>query len=149
MTDDDRSVVSAFADTNVIIRYVLRDMPDQAERIRQIVEDHPRLLLTAGTIAEVAFVLTRVYKVPREIVVDVLVTLLQRSNIAVHQMDTAIVIQALMLCRPSGRVAFADAMLWASVRSAGPGATVYTLDRRFPSVGITVRSELPAGTASD
>lgn len=142
MMDDDRSAVTAFADTNVIIRYVLRDMPEQAEQIRQIVEDHPRLLLTAGTIAEVGFVLMRFYKVPREIVVDSLVILLQRSNIAVHQLETDIVIQALMMCRPSGRVAFADAMLWASARSAGMGATVYTLDRRFPSIGIVVRDGL-------
>ena len=108
----------------------------------QIAEDHPRLLLTTGTIAEVGFVLTRFYRVPRETVVDILITLLQRSNISVHQLDTAIVIQALMMCRPSGRVAFADAMLWAAARSSGTGATVYTLDKRFPSFGIGVRSEL-------
>lgn len=45
------------------------------------------------------------------------------------------------MCRPSGRVSFGDAMVWAAARSAGV-EVVYTFDRRFPSVGIEVRREL-------
>ncbi len=143
MITDELPDAPAFVDTSVIVRYLIQDIPDQNEQARQIIEEHPRLLLTAVMIAETSFVLTSFYNVPRDVVVDSLIALLQRVNIRVHQLDTDIVIQALMLCRPSGRVSFADAMLWASARSARDGSIVYTFDRRFPPIGITVRSEFP------
>jgi len=143
MMTDEHPVAPAFVDTSVVVRYLIQDIPDQTEQARQIIEEHPRLLVTAVTIAETSFVLARHYNVPRDVVVDSLIALLQRVNIRVHQLDIDIVIQALMLCRPSGRVSFADAMLWASARSAGDGSIVYTFDRRFPPIGITVLSEFP------
>ena len=39
-----------------------------------------------------------------------------------------------MLCRPSGRVSFADALVWAAARSQ-TDASVYSLDERFPDEG--------------
>jgi len=131
-----------FVDTSVIVRFLVQDDPELAEQARRIIEEHPALLTTTVTIAESAFVLMRVYGLSRHVVVDSLVDLLRRSNIAVYQLETSIVIQALLLCRPSGRVSFADAMLWASARSAGDDSTVYTLDQRFPSNDISVRAEL-------
>lgn len=47
-------------------------------------------------------------------------------------------IQALLLCSPSGRVSFSDALVWAMARGVGTGSVVYTLDRRFPRLGIEV-----------
>ena len=142
MIDNDMAGVSAFVDTSVIVRYLVRDSPDQAELARRIIEEHPRLLVTGVVIAEAALVLTSFYSRPREAVIDALVELIQRKNIGVHEVGKDIAIQALLLCRPSGRVSFADAMLWASARSSGTGGTVYTLDRRFPAIGIVVRTEL-------
>jgi hypothetical protein len=78
---------------------------------------------------------------PRDVVVDTLIALLRRTNIDVYQLDEATVVQALLLCRPSGWVSFVDAMLWATARSASANATIYTFDRRFPSIGVTVRDE--------
>jgi predicted nucleic acid-binding protein len=132
----------SFVDANIILRYLLRDVPEQADQARRIVEEHPRLLVTEGMIAETGYVLTRVYTVPREVAVDALIALLRLRNVGVHGVEKDAVIQALMLCRPSGRVSFADAMLWAVARSAGPGATIHTLDRRFPAVGVAVRDNL-------
>ena len=102
------------------------------------------LIIPAVTIAETGFVLTSFYSMPRVAVVDALIALLQRHNVSVYQLDTNITIQALMLCRPSGRVSFADAMLWASARHGETGSVVYSFDRRFPAMGITLRSEAPA-----
>lgn len=139
--DDIGSSETAFIDANIVVRYFVQDIPDIIDTIRRIIDDHPHLLITEGTIAEVGYVLTRRYTLPRHVVVDAIISLLQRRNIHVHQLDSSIVIQALLLCRPSGRVSFADAMLWATARSARPGATVYTLDRRFPASGITLKDE--------
>lgn len=48
-------------------------------------------------------------------------------------------IEALLLCRPSGRTAFADALLWAEARASR--AALYSFDERFPETGIDLRRE--------
>ena len=72
---------------------------------------------------------------------DSLIDFLQKRNVAVSGLDKGTVIQALMLARPSKRVSFADAMVWAAARSAD--APVYSLDERFPTDRIQVRRGRP------
>ncbi len=128
-----------FLDASIVVRYLVQDRPMVAEQVRHIVEDYPDLRLTEGTIAESAYVLMRVYQVPRAAVVDALIALVRRANVRVHGIDKDIAIQALLLCRASGRVSFGDAMLWAVARSSDEDAIVFTLDARFPAAGIKVR----------
>jgi predicted nucleic acid-binding protein len=45
-------------------------------------------------------------------------------------------VRALLLCRPSRRIAFADAILWATARLRDD--SVASFDRRFPSVGVQI-----------
>ena len=45
------------------------------------------------------------------------------------------------MCRPSGRVSIADAMIWAAARTDRASA-IYTFDRRFPGDGIEIRQTL-------
>ena len=59
-------------------------------------------------------------------------------SVQVHEIETDLAIQALRLCRPSGRVNFADALLWAVARAAAP-ARVWSFDQRFPADGIELR----------
>ena len=56
------------------------------------------------------------------------------------RLDKDLVLQALLFCRLSGRVSFADALVWAAARSQA-GAAVYSFDARFPDEGITVLRE--------
>ena len=130
--------MTAFLDTNVVVRYLTGDPPHLADRAARIIEGSRDLLVTDVVIAESAYVLTSVYRVPREIVVDHLVALLRREGIRPFALDRDEVINALLLCRPSGRVSFADAMVWAAART-GRDHVVYSLDERFPSDGIEVR----------
>jgi predicted nucleic acid-binding protein len=90
------------------------------------------------TLAEVGLVLTKFYKVDRARAVDALIDFLNRENIGTHEIRTELAIQALQLCRPSGRVNFADALLWAVARAA-PLARVWTFDEKFPKDGIKVQ----------
>ncbi len=129
-----------FLDTSVVMRYVLGDHPLLSARAAAIIEGETTLFLTGGTIAEIAHVLTKVYGVPRGATLDALLSVIQRHNIQTHTLDKGIVMQALELCRPSGRVSFADALLWAAARSAG-SSTIYTFDERFPAEAITLRRE--------
>ncbi|MBI3977057.1 MAG: PIN domain-containing protein [Chloroflexi bacterium] len=127
-------------DTNVVVRYLTGEPPDLARRAGEIVDSDVPLLVTDVVLVETAYVLTSFYRVPREVVVDHLIAFVQRQNVAVAWLDKGIVIQGLLLCRPSGRVSFADALVWAAARSAHAGI-VYSFDERFPADGIEVRRE--------
>ena len=133
--------MSGFLDTSIFVRYLTGDPYDLAERAAQIIDTQDDLQLTDGVLAETAYVLTSVYQVPREVVVDHLITFLQKQNISPYSLDKDLVLQALLMCRPSGRISFSDSMIWAAARSAG-SPVVYSLDRRFPGDGLEVRGEL-------
>lgn len=132
--------MSAFLDANIVLRYITRDIEDQYLIAQAIIESDELLYLTEGTIGEICFGLRQFYDAPRELIVDSLVGLLQRENIRAYNLDTALVIEALMLCRSSGRVSVYDALLWAVARSAGTNTRVYTLDKHFPRTGLDLRS---------
>jgi len=130
--------MSAFLDTSIVVRYLTGDPPELAEQAAQVVDGEENLEVTGVVLAETANLLTSVYRVPREVVVDHLIALLQKKNISPFTLDKGIVLQALLLCRPSGQTSFADAMVWAAARSAG-SKVVYSLDERFPADGLEVR----------
>lgn len=131
--------MNGFLDTNVIVRYLVREPADQAEEAVQIIDGDRILYVTPVILAETAYLLSSFYRAPRAAVVDNLIELVRKRNIVVAGLETSLVVTALLLCRPSGRVSFADAMLWAAARASGPGI-VYSFDRRFPRDGIDVRS---------
>lgn len=133
--------MSGYLDANIPLRYLTGDPPHLAERAAKIIESDDELWLTDGAIAETAYVLTRNYGVPRARAVDALVDLIQRENIRLYAMEKHFVVQALTICRPSGRVSFADALLWACARSSGL-QRIYTFDGRFPGTGVELRPEL-------
>lgn len=125
-------------DTSIVLRYLLQDVPLQAEKARELIDATSPVRLPVVAISESAFVLMRVYGVDRATVVSSLQALISRRNIEVHEIPKSIAIEALELCRPSNRVSFADALLWAAARAA-PSATIVTFDRRFPRDGGVTR----------
>jgi predicted nucleic acid-binding protein len=132
--------VTAILDTSVIVRYLLNSPRDMAEVSRTIVNGNEDLLVTTDAIAEVAYVLgSSTYRVPRASIVDALIEFVQRRNVSLFRLEKGIALRALEFCRPSRRVSFADAFIWAAARSSGHA--VYTFDRRFPSDSIEVRTE--------
>ena len=131
--------MSAFLDTSIVVRYLTGDPHHLAEQAARIIDGEDDLQLTDVVLAETAYVLISVYRVPRDVVVDHLIALVQKENISSFALDTGLVLHALLLCRPSARVSFADAMVWAAARSAG-ATTLYSLDQRFPRDGLDVRS---------
>jgi predicted nucleic acid-binding protein len=132
--------VSAFLDTSIVVRYLTGDPPTLADMAARIIDGGQELTLTDMVIVETAYVLSSVYKVPRKAVVDSLLALIQKRNIALFALEKQLAMEALLLCRPSGRISFADAFIWAAARSAG-AAVIYSLDERFPEEGIEVRDK--------
>ncbi len=133
----------ALLDTSVLVRYLTNDPPELALAADQIIEREEELAVTPVALAECGFVLTVRYGVSRPEAVDALLDLVQRTNLSVVGLETPLVAEALLLCRPSGRVSFADALIWAEARQTGHGV-VYTFDRRFPRDGIELRDSVPA-----
>jgi len=132
--------MSGFLDTSIVVRYLTGDPPQLAEQAAGIIDRDENLKITDVAIVETAYVLISVYEIEREVVVDNLITFMQKKNISPFALEKGLVLQALLLCRPSGRISFADAMIWAAARSAG-SKSIYSLDDRFPSGGIEVLKE--------
>ena len=133
--------MSTFLDTSVVIRFLTGEPPEMAARAGQIISKVDDLLVTSVTLMETAHVLRTQYQTSREDMVDSLIDLVQRDNISVYGIDHNLVVEGLLMCRPSGRVSVADALIWASARS-DRARIIYTFDRRFPSEGIELRQEL-------
>ena len=127
-----------FLDTNVLVRYLTGTPSGQARQAAAIIDGATGLQIDGVALAEAAYVLTMVYRMPREDVVDRLIDVVRKSNIRTYAIDKSLVLGGLQMCRPSARVSFADALIWASARSAGADV-VYSFDQRFPSDGLEVR----------
>ena len=130
--------VTAYLDASVLVRYLIGRPLDAAAMAIEIVDGVEELVITEGEILETAYVLRSRYKTPREAVVDSLIAVLRKANVRSQYLDKDLLIAALLLCRPSGRISPGDALLWANARAInGP---VYTFDRRFPRDGIEIRN---------
>lgn len=125
-------------DTNVLVRYLLQDDPEMGPAAARLVDGERRLGVSLVTLAETAFVLSRNYGAPREEVVDLMVEMLRKRNIQTLGVDKELAASALLLCRPSGRVNYADALINADARAHEVGK-LYTFDERFPPEGLTLR----------
>lgn len=141
---DENSDDAALLDTSLIVRYLTDDIPDQAARVETLLDSDQTFLLTDVVLIETGYVLQSVYGIARADVVDLLLALVQKQNIQVYQRDKTHIVAALLLCKPSQRVSYGDAMIWAAARQAGDAqrpATICTFDENFPEDGIRVRRD--------
>lgn len=129
----------AFIDTNIIVRYLTGTPQHHADRAAEIIDHTDRLLVSAVSLAEVYFVLEKVYRVPKDTVIGHLIDFILKKNVTPYAVEKDLLIEGLRLCRGSGRVGVPDALIWAEVRTAGAG-TVYSFDERFPDNGVNVRA---------
>ena len=127
----------ALLDTSYIVRYLTDDPPDMAERATEVIESDEILVLSEMVLLETAYVLSSVYQVPRDILVDILSELVQRANLRLATLPKDRVLEALRLCRNSSRVSFTDALVWAQAVEMG-AERVYAFDGKFPSRGVSI-----------
>lgn len=125
-------------ETSVLVRYLVQDDPDQGAAAARSVDSDAVLEVSLVALAETAFVLAHHYGVPRDQIVDALVKLVRKRNIHLFGIDKDLVASALLRCGGSGRVSFADALIYAEAR-AHQLTSLYSFDRRFPADGLTVR----------
>ncbi len=125
-------------DTNVLLRYFLNDVPEQAKKARQLVDSDQHLGLTVIVLAEIAWTLVGPrYRRDRGRVARLLGDLLARDNIVPIGFDKAEAQAALLTCAAEvGAANFGDAFIAATARSAGL-QEIYSFDQRFARAGLT------------
>lgn len=131
-------------DTSVIVRYLTGDNEELAEQAAEIIEGKEELIITDILIIETGCVLTKLYKIERKIAVDTILALIQLPTISIAGMDISDAFEALLLCRPSNRISFADAFIWTAVRKRKE-PVIYCFDKKFPRDNIEVRTSFPSG----
>lgn len=113
------------ADANIILRYLLNDNEELSEKATMIIENN-EILLPNEVIAEIVYVLEKVYGVKNEEISDVLLELFRYTDIVVN--DIEVLEEAFLLFRKR-RLDFVDTLLYAYNKVKG--YEVYTFDKKL------------------
>lgn len=132
--------MTAFVDTNIIVRHLTGEPPDMASRDTAYLAAEPQLLLADLIVAETIYVLESFYKTPHSQIATAM-----RSLVALHSVvtvDPALLLRALEVYE-SDRIDFAEAYLVACAESSGVNR-IASFDRSIDRVGTIERIEPPA-----
>ena len=114
-------------DTNVILRYLLRDVEELYAKAEKIITEtmngKTMIFIPQSVIAEVVFVLQKVYKVPRDEIASVLEFFIQLGNCKIQ--DGEIIKRAISIYKETN-LSFVDALLCAF--KAEKGYSLETFD---------------------
>ena len=129
-------------DTNVIVRYLVGDDPDQAEAARSLMEEFtPRNpgFICREVVLEVAWLLERSYRFPRTQIAQALLGLTASDTLAVENSDEVAAAAYLYDRAPVG---FSDLMVLSAAKRSG-AVPLYTFDRGFARMDGAVLVEHP------
>ncbi len=127
----------AFLDTNVIIRHLTGDPPEQAARATAALASAERLLLANLVVAECVYVLESFYDVQRTQVAELMRAAIALPSISV--LDAPTLRRALEVYE-TDRLDFAEAYLVAHAETTGIAA-VLTFDRAVDRIQSITRIE--------
>lgn len=134
--------VSNLPDTNVLIRYLMRDNESLFGKARdffdQVKAGSVRAVILESVIAECIYVLTKIYKVPRNEAAESLIDILRYKGIANH--DQRELIRALALFS-EGNLDIVDCIL--CVKAADPHLSLFSFDRELNKMNVAKRCERP------
>ena len=133
--------MTAFLDTNVLIRHLTGDPPELARRATQFLTDADDLLVPDLIVAEVVYVLESFYEVERIRLAELVRAILAFPAITV--LDQDLLLRAIEIYEID-RIDFAEAYLVASAERSGFN-TVVSFDRSIDRVGTIRRLEPGAG----
>jgi predicted nucleic acid-binding protein len=131
--------VTAFVDSNILVRHLTGDPPAQAARATRYLQGAEELLLPDLILAEVTYVLESFYETPRARVATTLRSVLAFPAIRVVDVD---LLQRAVEVYEVHRLDFADAYLVASAERTGVGV-IASFDRTIDRV-TTVRRDEPS-----
>lgn len=131
--------MTAFVDTNILIRHLTGDPPEMAERATAFLAQAGELLLTDLIAAETVYVLESFYEAPRVQVADALRSLLAFESIVC--VDPALLLRAVEVYEVD-RIDFAEAYLVACAETTGINE-IASFDRSVDRVATVQRTEPP------
>ena len=129
--------MTAFVDTNVLVRHLTGDPPDQAVRATTFLGVADDLLLADLIVAELAYVLGSVYKASRMQIADSIRALLGHPPI--RTVDRDLLLRTVEVYEHEG-LDFPDAYLVASAERSGVGA-IASFDRSIDRIATVRRLE--------
>lgn len=131
--------MSAFVDTNILVRHLSGDPPEMAERATRYLASERELLLTDLIAAETVYVLESFYEAPRHQVAEAMRSLVAFDSIVC--VDPALLLRAIEVYE-TDRLDFAEAYLVACAESADVGR-VASFDKAIDRVDTVERVEPP------
>jgi len=131
--------LSAFVDTNVVVRHLTGEPPDLADRATRYFATERDLLLTDLVVAETVYVLESFYEAPRSQVAEAVRSLLAFDSIVC--VDPALLLRAIEIFEVD-RLDFAESYLVACAESTGVGR-VASFDQAIDRVDTVERVEPP------
>lgn len=131
--------MSAFVDTNILVRHLTGDPPEMAARATAYLEAETALLLTDLVAAETVYVLESFYKAPRDQVAGAVRSLVAFGSVVC--VDPALLLRAAEVYETE-RIDFAEAYLVACAESTGV-AMIVSFDRSLDRVSSVQRIEPP------
>lgn len=129
--------MSAFVDTNILIRHLTGDPPGQAARATRFLAEADELLLADLIVAEVVYVLESFYEVERSRVAELVRSILAFDPMRV--VDGELLLRAVEVYEIE-RLDFAEAYLVAAAERSGVDA-VASFDRSIDRVATVRRIE--------
>lgn len=131
--------MTAFVDTNILVRHLTGDPPDMAARATAYLRTEIGLLLTDLVAAETVYVLESFYEAPRDQIAQAMRSLLGLDTVSC--VDSALLLRAIEVYE-TDRIDFAEAYLVACAESTGVGR-VASFDRSLDRVSTIERIEPP------
>ena len=132
--------MSAFVDTNILIRHLTGDPPEMAARATAYLQVETESLLTDLVVAETVYVLESFFETPRSQTAEAVRSLLAFDSVVC--VDPALLLRAVEVYE-TGRIDFAEAYLVACAESTGVGK-IASFDRSLDRVRTVERIEPPA-----
>lgn len=112
--------ISSLPDTNVVLRYLLRDIPEQFEQAERFFEEvrtgREKAVILESVLVECIYILMKFYQVPKAETVEILTGLLQYKGIV--NRDKAALVEALAMFAEHN-VDVVDCVLLAKARQGG------------------------------
>lgn len=127
--------MSAFVDTNILVRHLTGEPPEIAARATRYLREEQDLMVPDLIVAETVFVLESFYEAPRLEIAEAVRSLLAFKSVAT--VDPPLLLRATEVYE-TDRLDFADAYLVACAESTGVN-TVVSFDRSIDRVGTVER----------
>ena len=131
------SRLSAFVDSNILVRHLTGDPPDQARQATEFLRGGQTLILVDLIVAEVVYVLESVYEVERLRVAELVRAVVGFPTVVVA--DEGLLLRTLEIYEEH-RIHFAESYLAASAELSGVGV-VASFDRDIDRVPTIRRLE--------